>query len=215
MRRIGRIAVALILVLTLSACSMVGKITGSDSGQENAAPSGDVEMPALAKLLIGTLELEKGELAIDSEQAVELLPLWKMARNLSSSDSAASGEVEAVTEQIAETMTPGQLAAIDTMDISGPGVMEIMRDLGIQMGAGGARGDLSPEEIEALRAQRGQGGGGHVPGMGGGAGGGGMPGGAPGGVPGNDRAQRAGLGVPPALLDALIKLLTERAASAT
>jgi len=70
------------------------------------------------QLALGTLNLEKTDLAVATDQAAELLPLWQVFKSLSASDSSAPEEIEAIQEQIQETMTPEQLAAIEDMELT-------------------------------------------------------------------------------------------------
>ena len=59
-----------------------GTATSLNSDYENA-----LSVPM--QLVLGTLMLEDTELSVDSNQAAQLLPLWKAARSLGSSDTAA------------------------------------------------------------------------------------------------------------------------------
>lgn len=55
------------------------------------------------------------------------------------SDTAASEEIEAVVEQIQETMTTEQLYAIEAMELTGEDIFATMQDLGIDFGSGEGR----------------------------------------------------------------------------
>jgi hypothetical protein len=89
------------------------------------------ELPLSTKLALGTLKLEGTELAVASEQAADLLPLWQVLNTLSASDSAAPDEIAAVTQQIQETMTSEQLTAIDKMGLTSEDSFAIMQELGL------------------------------------------------------------------------------------
>jgi hypothetical protein len=172
--------------------------------------------------MVGTFRLEEGGLAVTPAQAAELSPLWKAYRSLSASDSASAVELDALLEQIQESMSDEQLAAIAAMKLTREDLVAVMAAQGVQTGAGGRRGNLSPEQIAAMQTRRAQGGGGGFGGAGGGPPGGGPPGGGFGG-PGAGQApnpeqiatlqaQRGGSGggafmVQGPLFDALIKLL--------
>jgi hypothetical protein len=152
---------------------------------------------------------------VDSNQAAQLLPLWKAARSLGSSDTAAAEEVGAVYNQIQETMTPEQIAAIADMQIRREDMFEVVQKLGLAFGPGSGGGeDLTPEQQTAAKAARESGQGG----LGGGQGAGGGQGGGAGGA-GLSPEQRAtaiaerggtpgaGSGVNPAYIEAVILLL--------
>ncbi|MFC2054663.1 hypothetical protein ACFLV7_10295 [Chloroflexota bacterium] len=161
------------------------------------------------QLAVGTLMLEDTELTVDSVQAAQLLPLWKAARSLGSSDTAAAEEVGAVYNQIQETMTPEQIAALAAMQLRREDMFEVVQELGVSFGGGG--GDFTPEMQATAQAARASGQG--FPG-----GFGGRPGGGAGGA-GLSPEQRetaiaerggprgAGSGVNPAFIEAIITLL--------
>jgi hypothetical protein len=63
----------------------------------------------------GILELEGQTLAIDADQAITLLPLWQALQTLSSDSNTTVEEIASLNDQIKETLTAEQLAAIDGM----------------------------------------------------------------------------------------------------
>ena len=161
------------------------------------------------QLVVGTLMLEETELTVDSDQAVQLLPLWKAARSLGSSDTAASEEVGAVYNQIQEIMTPEQIEAIAAMQLRREDMFEVVQELGLSFGRGS--GDFSPETQATAQAA-------HASGQGFPGGFGGRPGGGAGGaglspeLRGTAIAERGGThgaasGVNPAFIEAIITLL--------
>ena len=167
------------------------------------------------QLVMGTFMLEDTELTVDSDQAAQLLPLWKAARSLGSSDTAAAEEVGAVYNQSQETMTPEQIAAIAAMQIGREDMFEVVQELGLSFGGGG--GDFTPEMQATAQAARASGQG-FPGGFGGRPGGGGGPGGGAGGAGLSPEGQAtaiaerggtrgAGSGVNPAYLEAVILLL--------
>ena len=238
---------SLVIVMVLSAC---GGTTEDLSSDESNIESSAVEssgkdlssgtnpgpgigedfqdaLPISAQLGFGTLLLEESEYAVDPEQAAELLPLWKAARSLSDSETVAEAEMEAVFNQIEDTMTSEQIAFISDQRLTGDEMAQLMEDLGLEFGFGGPGfGNLTPEQQATAQAARESGEG--LPG-------GGLFGGNPGGGqgrgggqefgPGNispemqatleaRRAERGGLGARFVLVfvDPLIELLEERAA---
>ena len=174
----------LILVLALmlvfaSACSTPAA-TSTSATQAAAAVSGTPvpgTQTALSEnltLLVGTLELDGTSSSVDAAQAAELLPLWKALRTLSQSESTAIEELEAVLDQISETMTEEQLAAIAAMQLTREDMAALMQEYGLSSGIGTGEGP-SPERQATAQALRdsGQvptGGGGFFGGQGGGQG---------------------------------------------
>ncbi len=234
-----------ILLLSLTACSNASAAAGSTS---TASANGSTiegtateEVSISQKLLLGTLMLEDTDLAVTPEQATELLPLWKAVKSLSSSDTTAAVELEAVYTQIQDAMSSDQLKSIEGMEIGADSMQTVMDKLGIEMTRPGddANGTEMTEEqraqmLERMQAQGGSGGGpgggggpdGGEPGGGGGAppaggggdfGGGDFAGGAPGAFPGGEDGTTQGQsgtrgGFNNFLMDPLIELLTTRAA---
>ncbi|MBE9524310.1 MAG: hypothetical protein IMY76_04370 [Chloroflexi bacterium] len=217
----------LILILTLTACnSGVTEPVDENSPalESNAAESGGEipvipentgnvmlntdyanAVPVQMQLLLGTVKLEETKYPIGAEQATDLLPLWKVARSLDQSDTAAAEEMDAIVNQIAETMTSDQLEAIVTMQLSQDDLTNLAESLGIEIGSGGKFGDMTPEEIEAARAALGDGQ--QPPG-------GGVPGAGPAGGPpvgntssGNQVRGGATSRINPMFFDAIIELL--------
>lgn len=127
-------------------------------------------LPIQTQLTLGTLKLEDTDLAVDSEQAAELLILWQAVLSLSTSDITAEGEIEAVVNQILDTMSSEQLEAIAAMELTQEGIFELTQELGIVRG-----GDLTSEDDsrgsipDGMFSGGGQGGG--IPGSGPGGGG--------------------------------------------
>jgi hypothetical protein len=171
------------------------------------------------QLVVGTLMLEDTELTVDSGQAAQLLPLWKAARSLSSSDTAAAEEVGAVYNQIEETMTPEQIAAIVSLQLRREDMFDLVQELGLAFGPGsGGGGDFTPEMQATAQAARASGQERPGGGFGGRPGGGGGPGGGAGGAGLSPEAREtaiaerggtrgAGSGVNPAFIEAIITLL--------
>lgn len=112
------------LALLLVAC---GSKTSSDTTTSNTAASMDPE----AELILGTLNLDGTDNTVNAKQAAELLPLWKMYKSLSTSDTAAQEEIDAVMKQIKATMTSQQSEAIDAMDLNSKDMFTLLQDLGL------------------------------------------------------------------------------------
>lgn len=239
---------SLIIILVLSACGGSSELAMSAGGNNESStversgneqsPGADPSpgigedfrdaMPISAQLGFGTLVLEESELAVDPEQAAQLLPLWKAARSLSESETVAEAELEAIFNQIEELMSSEQISAITDFQLTGEAMAQLVEDLGISFGFGEDRfANMTTEQQATAQAARESGEG--FPG-------GGLPGGGlrgsgqgPGGGQGFDlgnltpeqqttlearRAERGGVGARFALVfaDPLIEMLEERAA---
>jgi hypothetical protein len=123
-----------------------------------------------AQLILGSLELEEADMAIDAAEAAQLLPLWQAYQSLSSSDTTATAELDALVSQIQSTMQPGQVAAIAAMQLTADSVPEILE----AQGGGQFRGNGTGNGAFPAPPEGGFPGGGP----------GGIPGGGPGGIPG-------------------------------
>lgn len=229
------------MILFLAACSNTGGSTAAAQGQNQTGQPPDISnQPIEQRLAAGLLMLEGTENAITTEQAQNLLPLWKAVRAISSDNNAAQEELNAVYSQIQESMTAEQVQAIKDLSLSMEDTRALMEKYGIQLPQNPIS-ELSESEratrIAEFQAGRGSqsggqgatmpGGGGFAngmpPGSGGEMPGGRLPGsGSPEGAPGGrvlqgtpqpgqgGRGMRGGIGL--LYIDPLIKLLTERAA---
>ena len=117
----------LIPILLLSACSGAAANTASNA---QGSPSSQA-MPLPEKLALGTLKLEGTANAVTAKQASDLLPLWQVYSSLLTSDTAAQEEKDALAQQIQETMSAGQIKAIDSLNLTQRDVFASMRQLGI------------------------------------------------------------------------------------
>lgn len=233
-----KIIAVLIILLLVSACSAnvsenESVSESSDEIMEDAILNEDYEraFPVELQLAIGTMMLEDTEFAVDSEMAAELLPLWKAFRSLSESNTTAQGEIEAISNQIQDTMHADQLTAIADMQLTGADMFEIANEIGLEMPrAMAGMGGFNPEDmdedqratLEAMR-ESGQGPGGNFPFPGGGRPEGGVPGQGPPGQGGNPdvnrdqiatmRAERGGaqgLGFMGIFINSLVELLESK-----
>jgi len=194
--------------------------------QAEASETGnEFSMPSAMQLALGTFKLEETDYAFEADQAQEMLVLWKAVRSLTESETTAAEEIEAVVNQIGESMTAEQMAAIEVMDLSFQDMAAIADQLGFEFGGAGRFVEMTPEMQATMEAMRESG---EIP-QGGGPGGdfpGDGPGGGPGGGFGGEGGQlspearqtaiaerggfdRAGarLGLNPVLLDAIIDFL--------
>jgi hypothetical protein len=214
------ITILILFAITLTACGASSTQTANPTGNTNGnnGSFGTAPMPLAMELVVGTFKLEGTDNAVTAEQAAQLIPLWQVYKDLSASSSAAQEEVDALAEQIQGTMTPQQVQTITDMKLTRQDSFKVMQDLGIaSAGRPNASGTPRPN------GQSGNQGGGNFPGGG--------PGGAPGGGQGFNnngqnlspqqiatfQARRSQNGgneqfnrIPPALYDALIKLLQSK-----
>jgi hypothetical protein len=220
-----------ILLFVMAACSKTSASTSTTKG--TAALSTEAE------LVVGTFKLEGTDQAVTADQAKSLLPLWQTLQSLSTSNTAATEEINALVDQIKGTMTAGQMEKITAMKLTQQDVMTAMNDAGVGFNPSGASGTPNPSSgsnqgvIPGGGAAPSDGGGFTVSGggpAGGGSGGGpsgdgappaggfviqGDPGGA-GGPPGQSTTPQAvrsngfASQVPPPLLNALIQLLQKK-----
>ena len=224
-------AVILVLIIVLAACGAKPNTTIPQTGSSsnpvaNGTPGArnlTQPLPLAESLVIGTFKLSGTNNTLTPTQATALVPLWQAYAQLTSSNTAAQAEIDAVVTQIQTTMTPGQVQAITAMKLTRQDMFTTMSSLGLTNGFG-ANG--TPGFNGTPRASNGGGGGGG--GFFTGGGGGGFPGGGGGGVPGTGgtgstrptpnatqqalRAQFANR-IPSSLMNALIAMLQKTAGS--
>lgn len=152
------ITLLLISAIALTACGSADSRTNSERKQDDVTTR---EIPLSFKLALGTLQLEKTEFSVDSEQASDLLPLWQVLRSLIESDTAAQEEINAIIEQIQETMTAEQLSAIDNMELTYATANPNFDDKGQKSNSDTPRKDpgfgekeFSPEQIATAKASK-------------------------------------------------------------
>ena len=112
------VGVLLVLLMALAACGGGEAATAgvSDTALTQGAGLSDLALTTSLQLQVGTLLLEETPHRITQTQAQELLPLWQMLRALQENGTASQLETQATLDQIQETMTPEQLAAIEEMN---------------------------------------------------------------------------------------------------
>ncbi|MBL7201182.1 MAG: hypothetical protein ISS56_13670 [Anaerolineae bacterium] len=220
MKAIDYILAPVVAIVLLVGCGTAPSTqTETISPSEESAADPGVATGGLdptSALALGTLKLEGTEHAVTPAQATALLPLWQMIQGGSLQGDA---ETDAVLSQIEGAMTGPQLSAIEAMALTIEDQQAWMQERGIEMPAmpGGQAGPGAPQDLsEGERAKLRE----ELQAMGS------MtaeeratrmaelgieqPQGAPEGGPGSTsgRAGRSN-----ALLDPLVELLAERAAS--
>ncbi len=139
MKKTILIVVVLFNVFLLIACSgsptQETFMNEADNSKETSFPmqgnETDVEIPLQTRLIIGAFELEDSEYEVTSEQAAELIPLWKVLKNLLESETAAVEEIDALVNQISETMTESQMDLINNLELTSQSASELMMKMGI------------------------------------------------------------------------------------
>src|SRR5512143_873688 len=71
--------------------------------------------------------LDSTSQAVTQEQAAELIPLWQVYKQLTSSDTAAQAELDGLSTQIKEAMTAEQLKAISDLKLTQSDMMSYMQ----------------------------------------------------------------------------------------
>lgn len=151
------ILIGLLMILMLAACSGETAVTATAAavGVETDSYRLDTDysdaLSVQAQLALGTMRLEETDLAVDADLAAELLPLWQAVQSLSNSDTSTPIEVEAVINQIQDTMAVEQIAAIDVMDLTTDSMTAMIESGELQMGPGegsteGSEGGFTPPD---------------------------------------------------------------------
>jgi len=179
-----RLMVILVLVLLLSACSPAPSAS-AQGGQSDTAPVSAAAAQAVTptpasaiadvitidfedaanlrnQLAFGTLKLAGSGQAVTPEQARALLPLWQAMAALSGESTTVSEELNAVQNQIIETMQPQQVQAIAALRITNSMLSAFYEEKGIVLPTPipgvtrvpGAMKDLPEEARQATQAAR-------------------------------------------------------------
>ncbi|GAP12959.1 hypothetical protein LARV_00699 [Longilinea arvoryzae] len=114
-------AIIILGALILSACSGAAVRATATAGATSSTLSTGYSnaISTAQQLALGTLKLEESATPIDTQTASALLPLWKAVRSLSTDDSASQLEIQAVYQQIEETLPADQITAIAAMQLTG------------------------------------------------------------------------------------------------
>lgn len=139
------------LFLFLVGCSANGgSNTSSSAASSGGALPTDYEdaLPVQSQLIVGTLKLADTELAVDADQAADLVPLWQAVQTLSQSETTAVVELDALLKQIQEAMSAEQIQAIAAMKLTSADLQTTMTEAGIgfRPGAFGQNADQAAGE---------------------------------------------------------------------
>lgn len=163
--------ILIVLVLALTACNGASAASETENNtdlsnnieaateNENNTDTADGErqfsMPTEIFLMLGTVKLDETDLALDAEQASQLLPLWKALRSLGESETAAQAEIDAVITQIENGLTSEQISALEAMELTMQDMGGVAETLGVELGnLGGGFGEITPEMKATREAAR-------------------------------------------------------------
>jgi hypothetical protein len=132
----------IVISLMLAACGSAANQSGSSTDTTASDAQAGTSLSRVNILLVGTLKLEDSDTAVTAEEAAQLLPLWQAYRSLSTSQTAAEQEVDALLDQIQSTMTQDQVNAIEALNLTSIDMMDVMQSMG---GVMVARGTPNPE----------------------------------------------------------------------
>ena len=110
----------ILLSMTLSACTtpLLSNTTTTGTLIQQVTASVGTESVVKNKLAAGLLKLEGTSAEVTSEQADDLLFLWKGIKSLNGETNTASAEIAAIYSQIEETLNDDQVHAIKGMVIN-------------------------------------------------------------------------------------------------
>ena len=218
------------LVFVLAACGSTSQAAETQQATPGMVEIDSATMTEDMRLVLGTLKLEDTELAVDKEEAAVLLPLWKAVRVLKSDDTISTQEMDALYQQIRDSMSTEQVKAINAMAFSDKDINTLIASLGVGFGTMAEGEEGSGQMMQGMRqipsgggfpSGDGPSGGGAPPGdfqgggemrIEGGAGFEGMPA-MEGEVTTEETSRSAGNRMLDMLIEPLIRLLKERAAS--
>lgn len=131
-------SIIFVVVMALSACSSTAiptlNASSITSGISQVAGTTTVQN----KLGVGILQLEGTELAVSTDQASELLPLWKAVKSLDTDDNTSDAEIVALYQQIQETLTTEQVQAIEKRSLSQSELDTLMEEYSVEENQGGS-----------------------------------------------------------------------------
>jgi hypothetical protein len=116
------IAITLLMVfaIALTACGASSTNTPANTNTGNG-------LTTISQIAVGTLKLAGTEQDVTADQAKELIILWQVYEEVSKSSTAAQEEVDALVDQIQETMTSEQMQAISDLNLTQQDVFAAMQ----------------------------------------------------------------------------------------
>ena len=151
MKKMLLVSIVISLVLALTACGSTQNTTAVATASTTLSQEG--------QFLVGTLKLENTSLAVTSEQANTLLPLWETLESLASSNTAASQEVDAVVSQIESSLSAQQVSGITAMKLTQQDLAALALDTGTSSttAASNNTAKTSAAQLQALTGDPGTG----------------------------------------------------------
>jgi len=151
MKKMLLVSIVISLVLALTACGSTQNTTAVATASTTLTQEG--------QFLVGTLKLENTSLAVTSEQANTLLPLWETLESLASSNTAASQEVDAVVSQIESSLSAQQVSGITAMKLTQQDLAALALDTGTSSttAASNNTAKTSAAQLQALTGDPGTG----------------------------------------------------------
>jgi len=151
MKKMLLVSIVISLVLALTACGSTQNTTAVATASTTLSQEG--------QFLVGTLKLENTSLAVTSEQANTLLPLWETLESLASSNTAASQEVDAVVSQIESSLSTQQVSGITAMKLTQQDLAALALDTGTSSttAASNNTAKTSAAQLQALTGDPGTG----------------------------------------------------------
>ena len=148
-----RIALTILMIFTIALTACESSSTGTPT---NLATGNELAIET--QLALGTLKLTGTAQDVTTDQAKELIILWKVYEEVSQSSTAAQEEVDALVDQIQETMTSEQMQAITDMSLTQQDVFAVMQsadvnsstslgtnNVSLPTGGGDMAGDAPPD----------------------------------------------------------------------
>jgi hypothetical protein len=122
-----------VLIFGLAACG--GSVsTGSSTASTDTSGASIFEGITLndtSILAIGLIGMDGTNNAVTAEQVATLIPLWQAYQALAFNDTTAQQELDAVVNQIRNTLTDAQLQAIQDLDITSDNFQTYLGDFGM------------------------------------------------------------------------------------
>jgi hypothetical protein len=124
-----------ILALGLASCSTTGTAATSTAVVKGLNTDFQNALPVEMQLALGTLKLKGTENEVDAQTAEQLIPLWEAVQSLTSKNGSSSQEIQALYQQIGDTMSPTQIQAISAMQLTQQDIPQIAQELGLDLAA--------------------------------------------------------------------------------
>jgi hypothetical protein len=135
------VSIVISLLLALTACG------SSQSSKTSAVDTTTLSLEE--QLLVCTFKLESTSLAVGTDQAKQLLPLWETLQSLVSSGTAASQEVDSVVSQIKSTMSTEQISSIAAMNLTQQDLVAAATDTGTSLTASSMASTTNASSVQA------------------------------------------------------------------